>query len=129
MQDSGRKKWFALALILTVQFMTILDIAIVNVALPSIQLDLGFSESNLQWVISAYASCSAGSSSSAAARPTSSDAGAFHGRDGPLHSRLLSAACLERDGPHRVTCASGSRRGNDHAGRAVDPRRDLQGGP
>jgi EmrB/QacA subfamily drug resistance transporter len=55
MQDSGRKKWFALALILTVQFMTILDIAIVNVALPSIQLDLGFSESNLQWVISAYA--------------------------------------------------------------------------
>ena len=55
MLDSGRKKWFALALILTVQFMTILDIAIVNVALPSIQLDLGFSQSNLQWVISAYA--------------------------------------------------------------------------
>jgi EmrB/QacA subfamily drug resistance transporter len=35
--------------------MTILDIAIVNVALPSIQLDLGFSQENLQWVISAYA--------------------------------------------------------------------------
>ena len=55
MIDSGRKKWFALALILAVQFMTILDIAIVNVALPSIQLDLGFSQENLQWVISAYA--------------------------------------------------------------------------
>ncbi|MGH3064854.1 MAG: DHA2 family efflux MFS transporter permease subunit [Gaiellaceae bacterium] len=55
MVDSGRKKWFALALILTVQFMTILDIAIVNVALPSIQIDLGFSQENLQWVISAYA--------------------------------------------------------------------------
>ena len=55
MIDPGRKKWFALALILTVQFMTILDIAIVNVALPSIQLDLGFSQENLQWVISAYA--------------------------------------------------------------------------
>ncbi len=55
MVDSGRKKWFALALILTVQFMTILDIAIVNVALPSIQVDLGFSQENLQWVISAYA--------------------------------------------------------------------------
>ncbi len=55
MVDSGRKKWFALALILTVQFMTILDIAIVNVALPSIQVDLGFSPENLQWVISAYA--------------------------------------------------------------------------
>ncbi len=55
MASSERKKWFALALILAVQFMTILDIAIVNVALPSIQLDLGFSQSNLQWVISAYA--------------------------------------------------------------------------
>jgi EmrB/QacA subfamily drug resistance transporter len=55
MVSSERTKWFALALILAVQFMTILDIAIVNVALPSIQLDLGFSQENLQWVISAYA--------------------------------------------------------------------------
>ncbi len=55
MVSSDRKKWFALALILSVQFMTILDIAIVNVALPSIQVDLGFSQENLQWVISAYA--------------------------------------------------------------------------
>ena len=37
-----------------VQFMVVLDIAIVNVALPSIQTDLGFSQENLQWVISAY---------------------------------------------------------------------------
>jgi EmrB/QacA subfamily drug resistance transporter len=35
--------------------MVVLDIAIVNVALPSIQIDLGFSQDNLQWVISAYA--------------------------------------------------------------------------
>src|SRR5262245_62638055 len=35
--------------------MVVLDVAIVNVALPSIQLDLGFSRENLQWVISAYA--------------------------------------------------------------------------
>jgi len=55
MVGSDRRKWFALALILAVQFMTILDIAIVNVALPSIQVDLGFSQENLQWVISAYA--------------------------------------------------------------------------
>src|SRR5688572_1190943 len=55
MASSDSKKWFALALILAVQFMTILDIASVNVALPSIQLDLGFSQENLQWVISAYA--------------------------------------------------------------------------
>ena len=35
--------------------MVVLDIAIVNVALPSIKVDLGFSQENLQWVISAYA--------------------------------------------------------------------------
>src|SRR5205823_5638096 len=50
-----RRKWLALALLSAVQFMVVLDIAIVNVALPSIKLDLGFSQQNLQWVISAYA--------------------------------------------------------------------------
>ena len=53
--DSGQRKWLALALLSVVQFMVVLDIAIVNVALPSIQVDLGFSQENLQWVISAYA--------------------------------------------------------------------------
>ncbi len=51
---SGRK-WSALALIVTAQFMVILDVAIVNVALPSIKTDLGFSQASLQWVVSAYA--------------------------------------------------------------------------
>jgi EmrB/QacA subfamily drug resistance transporter len=55
MVASDRTKWLALALICAVQFMVVLDIAIVNVALPSIQVDLGFSQENLQWVISAYA--------------------------------------------------------------------------
>jgi EmrB/QacA subfamily drug resistance transporter len=55
MVGSDRRKWFALALLLAVQFMVILDVAIVNVALPSIQTDLGFSQENLQWVLSAYA--------------------------------------------------------------------------
>src|ERR687888_329082 len=50
-----RRKWLALALLSAVQFMVVLDIAIVNVALPSIKVDLGFSQENLQWVISAYA--------------------------------------------------------------------------
>ena len=49
------RRWSALALIVTAQFMVILDVAIVNVALPSIKADLGFSETSLQWVISAYA--------------------------------------------------------------------------
>jgi len=55
MVASDRRKWLALALLCVVQFMVVLDIAIVNVALPSIKVDLGFSEANLQWVISAYA--------------------------------------------------------------------------
>ncbi len=55
MVASARRKWWALALLSVVQFMVVLDIAIVNVALPSIQVDLHFSQENLQWVISAYA--------------------------------------------------------------------------
>jgi EmrB/QacA subfamily drug resistance transporter len=49
------RRWFALVAIAAAQFMVVLDIAIVNVALPSIGRDLHFSEANLQWVISAYA--------------------------------------------------------------------------
>jgi EmrB/QacA subfamily drug resistance transporter len=52
---SSRRRWSALALIVTAQFMVILDVAIVNVALPSIKSDLGFSETGIQWVITAYA--------------------------------------------------------------------------
>ena len=55
MVERAQHKWLALALLASVQFMVVLDIAIVNVALPSIQADLGFSQENLQWVISAYA--------------------------------------------------------------------------
>jgi len=50
-----RRRWGALALIVTAQFMVILDVAIVNVALPSIKTDLRFSQESLQWVITAYA--------------------------------------------------------------------------
>ena len=52
---SSRRRWSALALIVTAQFMVILDVAIVNVALPSIKTDLHFSQTGLQWVITAYA--------------------------------------------------------------------------
>jgi EmrB/QacA subfamily drug resistance transporter len=55
MVATERRRWWALALLAVVQFMVVLDLAIVNVALPSIQVDLGFSQENLQWVISAYA--------------------------------------------------------------------------
>ena len=49
------KRWAILALVVVAQFMVILDVAIVNVALPEIGTDLGFSQQSLQWVITAYA--------------------------------------------------------------------------
>src|SRR5207248_628553 len=51
----GDRRWFVLALIVAAQFMVVLDIAIVNVALPSIRTDLHFSQESLQWVVTAYA--------------------------------------------------------------------------
>jgi EmrB/QacA subfamily drug resistance transporter len=52
---SHRSKWLVLAVVGTAFFMTILDVAIVNVAIPSIQKDLKIAESTVQWVITAYA--------------------------------------------------------------------------
>ncbi len=48
------RRWLGLAVIVTAQFMVVLDVAIVNVALPTIKTDLHFSESSLQWVVTAY---------------------------------------------------------------------------
>jgi EmrB/QacA subfamily drug resistance transporter len=47
-------RWLALAVIAIAQFMVVLDVTIVNVALPAIQTDLGFSADGLQWVVNAY---------------------------------------------------------------------------
>jgi EmrB/QacA subfamily drug resistance transporter len=55
LDGSPRAKWFALALLCATQFMVVLDVSIVNVALPSIERALHFSASGLQWVASAYA--------------------------------------------------------------------------
>lgn len=48
------RRWRTLALLALVQFMLVLDDTVVNVALPSIQQDLGFSRPNLAWVVNAY---------------------------------------------------------------------------
>ncbi len=50
----AENKWVILALMALAQFMVVLDVAIVNVALPSIARDLHFAPSNLQWVVTAY---------------------------------------------------------------------------
>src|SRR5436305_3793880 len=53
-EPRDRRRWAALAIIVAAQFMVVLDVAIVNVALPSIRTDLHFSQESLQWVITAY---------------------------------------------------------------------------
>ena len=49
------RRWAVLAVLVLAQFMVVLDVAIVNVALPTIKNDLHFSQESLQWVITAYA--------------------------------------------------------------------------
>jgi EmrB/QacA subfamily drug resistance transporter len=48
------RRWIALILLCVAEFVVVLDAAIVNVALPSIQRDLHFSQEDLQWVVNAY---------------------------------------------------------------------------
>jgi len=53
--SSYDRRWLVLALIATAQLMIVLDLTIVNIALPSAQSDLGFSNDERQWIITAYA--------------------------------------------------------------------------
>jgi EmrB/QacA subfamily drug resistance transporter len=54
-REDRDRRWLVLSVLVLAQFMVVLDVAIVNVALPTIKNDLHFSESGLQWVITAYA--------------------------------------------------------------------------
>jgi EmrB/QacA subfamily drug resistance transporter len=54
-KGAAERRWIALAVIVAAQFMVVLDVAIVNVALPSIKTDLHFTQESLQWVVTAYA--------------------------------------------------------------------------
>lgn len=51
---TGDRRWLALGLIAAAQFMVIMDTSIIGVALPKMQLDLGFDPQNLSWVFNAY---------------------------------------------------------------------------
>src|ERR1700691_1130691 len=51
---TDRRRWFALLVVCLAQLMNVLDTTIVNVALPSIQRDLHFTQGNLTWVINAF---------------------------------------------------------------------------
>src|SRR3954447_21996430 len=52
--DEARRAWTPLVLLAVAQFMVVLDITVVNVALPSIGEDLHFSGNDLQWVVTIY---------------------------------------------------------------------------
>ena len=52
--DTDRSRWIALVVLCVGMLMIVLDATVVNVALPSIQSDLGFSQSSLAWVVNAY---------------------------------------------------------------------------
>ena len=107
--------------------MVILDVAIVNVALPSIQADLHFSQHNLQWVVSAYALTFGGLL-------------LLGGRAADLLGRrrvfvagvavfalasLLAGLASVRGAPDRRAGAAGNRRGGDDPRRTLDPDDDL----
>src|SRR5947208_11551261 len=53
--EPNPRRWIILAVVGTAFFMTILDVAIVNVAIPSIEIDLNIKRETVQWVITAYA--------------------------------------------------------------------------
>ena len=127
MVASGNRKWWALALLSVVQFMVVLDIAIVNVALPSIQVDLGFSQENLQWVVSAYALVFGGflllggraADMLGRRRVFMGGLGVF--TIGSFARRLR----VERGFSDRGTGGAGTRCGDHLARRALDPHDDL----
>ncbi|MGW7047081.1 MFS transporter [Streptomyces avermitilis] len=52
---ASSRRWWILAVVAIAQLMVVLDATIVNIALPSAQADLGFSDGNRQWVVTAYA--------------------------------------------------------------------------
>lgn len=51
---TSKRRWWILSIIGIAQLMVVLDATIVNIALPSAQADLGFSDGNRQWIVTAY---------------------------------------------------------------------------
>src|SRR3954452_11735818 len=60
MSQPDPRRWQALALVCVAMFMTVLDVSIVNVALPSIKTALNVAEKDLQWIFTAYSIASGG---------------------------------------------------------------------
>ena len=124
-------RWKALAVLSIAYLMVVLDVSIVNVALPSIQTDLGFSPEDLQWVVSGYALTFGGFLLlGGRARRPAGPAQPLHDRPGRLR-RLLGdvRALASTDGMLIVGApAAGRRLGAARAVGVLDHDGDLPGG-
>ena len=123
-----RRGKLLLLLLCAVQFLDVVDSSIMNVALPSIRRDLGFSAQGLQWVLSGYLVTYGG------LLLLGGRAGDLLGRRRAARGRhrgvrgLLAGRRPGRERGHagRRPARAGRRRGDDGAGRAVDPDHELQ---
>ena len=53
-EEADPRRWIALIVLLLANFMNLMDVTIVNVALPSMQVNLGATPSEIEWVVAAY---------------------------------------------------------------------------
>ena len=121
------RRWLTLAVLCVSLLVIVIDNTIVNVALPTLQRDLGTSITGLQWVVDAYTLVFAG------LLLTFGALGDRFGRKGALTIGLVifgvaldGRGVLRRRQPtRRRACGDGSRRRADHAGDAVDHHQRL----
>ena len=128
-QASDRRRWIALVVLCLGFLMIILDQTIVNVALPSIQHDLHFSQSGLAWVINAYLIAFGGLlllvGTTRRPRRTPAD---LPERAGPVHARVAGVRRLRQPGDAgRRTVRPGNRRCDDLGRDPRDDRDDVPG--
>ena len=121
------RRWKILGVIALAQLMVVLDVTIINIALPSAQADLGFSDDSRQWVITAYALSFGsllllgGKISDLIGRKWTFIAGlvGLCGCVRPWRRRtIVRSPCCRTGAPRRVRCPP-------RAGRAVDRHDDV----
>ena len=126
----ARRRTLTLVLCCLAQFMVVLDVSIVNVALPSISADLGFTPASLAWVVNALHARVRGlpAARRARGRPARAARG-VRGRAGAVRARVARRrARAERAGAGRRAGGAGARRRDRRAGDALDPHHRLPGG-
>ena len=130
MAEPDPNRWKALTIVCAAFFMTVLDVSIVNVALPSIGKSLHFSGQGLQWVITAYAITFGGFLLlGGRAADLLGRRRVFYVGVARLHDRVVRVrARLVGGRADRRARRAGPRRGDHHAGRALDHHDELRGG-